>query len=270
MSDRSTSGHAPLAPAPRPEPAPAPPGRTPVPARPVRIEAIFLDVGGVFILPNHHEMVAALAGGGFAIDPDRLDIAHYMGIAAWDAAGTGPVGVGDMTGDPWADYTVAYLRTAGVAEADLPEAIIASRVAFRSPTLWSRPIEASVAALPAIIATGLPVAMVSNADGRVEELLRATGICQVGPGPLPSVAAVVDSTVVGIEKPHPGIFEIALEAVGVGPRRAIHVGDSIRADVAGARAAGVNPLHFDPVGLCPAADHLHVRSLADLPGLLAG
>lgn len=234
-----------------------------------RPAAIFLDVGGVFILPDHGEMVAALAAGGFAVDPGRLDEAHYRGIAAWDAAGTGPVEAGDAGGDPWAHYTLAYLRAIGVAEADLRAAAAASRVAFRSPTLWSRPIEASVAALPALVATGLSIVVVSNADGRVEALLRETGICQVGPGPLPSVAAVVDSTVVGIEKPHPGIFEIALEVVGVAPGTAIHVGDSVRADVAGARAAGVQPVHFDPVGVCAAGDHAHVRSLSELARRLA-
>jgi putative hydrolase of the HAD superfamily len=244
----------------------APAGQT---ALAPRIDAIFLDVGGVFIVPNHAEMVAALAAGGFAIDPGRLDEAHYRGIAAWDAAGDGAPGPGDVPGDRWAAYTRAYLRAAGVGEADLSAAIVASEVAFRSPTLWSRRIEDSVAALPAIVATNLPVVVVSNADGRVEELLRETGICQVGPGRLPSVAAVIDSTVVGIEKPHPGIFEIALAAAGVEPGRAVHVGDSVRADVAGARAAGVNPVHLDPYGLCPApGDHVHLRSLADLPTLL--
>jgi putative hydrolase of the HAD superfamily len=213
-------------------------------------------------------MMAALAAAGFILERARLDEAHYRGIAAWDVAGTGPDVPGDMTGDRWAEYTRAYLRAAGVADADLPAAIVASEVAFRSPTLWSRRIEDSVAALPAVVATGLPVVIVSNADGRVEELLRETGICQVGPGPLPSVAAVVDSTVVGIEKPHPGIFGIALEAVGVEPGQAVHVGDSDRADVAGARAAGVHPVHFDPFGLCPTGDHAHVGSLAELPGLI--
>jgi putative hydrolase of the HAD superfamily len=237
--------------------------------RPAGIEAIFLDVGGVFILPNHQEMVAALAAGGFDVNPQRLDEAHHRGIAAWDAAGEGAPGPGDVAGDRWIHYTFAYLRTAGVPEADLPAAAAASQVAFRSPTLWSRRVEDSVAALPAIVAIGLPVVVVSNADGRVEELLRETGICQVGPGPLPAVAAVVDSTVVGIEKPHPGIFEIALSAAGVEPGRAVHVGDSVRADVVGARAAGVNPVHLDPYGLCPEpGDHVHLRSLADLPVLL--
>ncbi len=233
------------------------------------IEAIFLDVGGVLILPQHDEMVAALATAGLAIDRARLDAAHYAGIAAWDAAGAGPAGSGDLADDPWRDYVVGYLRAAGVTDRDLAAAIVASRVAFRSPTLWSRPVADSVAALRSVTATGLPVAVVSNADGRVEELLRETGICQVGGGPLVSVAAVVDSTVVGVEKPHPGIFEIALAAVNVPAAQVVHVGDSIRADVAGAGAAGIRPLHFDPFGVCAGGDHLHLRSLAELPALVA-
>jgi putative hydrolase of the HAD superfamily len=84
-----------------------------------------------------------------------------------------------------------------------------------------------------------------------------------------AVAVVIDSTVVGIEKPDPRIFTFALDALGVSAEDAagvVHVGDTIFADVRGARAAGLRPLHLDPYGDCPAApdDHEHVRSLADV------
>ena len=79
---------------------------------------------------------------------------------------------------------------------------------------------------------------------------------------------VVDSTVVGVAKPDPAIFGIALDALGV-PASAsgtvLHVGDSLRYDVAGALAAGLQPVHLDPHGLCPTpAGHRHVRDLAEL------
>jgi putative hydrolase of the HAD superfamily len=45
----------------------------------------------------------------------------------------------------------------------------------------------------------------------------------------------------------------------------LHVGDSLRYDVAGALAAGLEPVHLDPHGFCPAPDgHRHVRTLAEL------
>ena len=50
----------------------------------------------------------------------------------------------------------------------------------------------------------------------------------------------------------------------------LHVGDSLRYDVAGALAAGLQPVHMDPFGLCPAPDgHPHVRSLAALAELVS-
>lgn len=51
--------------------------------------------------------------------------------------------------------------------------------------------------------------------------------------------AIVVSAEVGIRKPRGEIFETVLEALGVGPEQALHVGDSLRADVAGAASAGI-------------------------------
>jgi putative hydrolase of the HAD superfamily len=83
---------------------------------------------------------------------------------------------------------------------------------------------------------------------------------------------VIDSAVVGVSKPDPRIFALALDALGLpGADRGaiVHVGDSLRYDVAGALAAGVRPLHLDPHGFCPApVGHEHLRRLADLLALV--
>jgi len=86
------------------------------------------------------------------------------------------------------------------------------------------------------------------------------------------VGVVVDSAVVGVSKPDPAIFRIALDALGVPPSRTVlHVGDSLRYDVTGALAAGLQPVHLDPNGFCPAPDgHRHIRALAELAGILGG
>ena len=49
-------------------------------------------------------------------------------------------------------------------------------------------------------------------------------------------------------KPAPEPFHRALDALGVGPDRAVHVGDSLRSDVAGANAAGLRSVLFAPDG----------------------
>ena len=49
---------------------------------------------------------------------------------------------------------------------------------------------------------------------------------------------MIDSALVGVEKPDPAIFRAALEALGVAPEEALYVGDLYEVDVVGARAAG--------------------------------
>jgi putative hydrolase of the HAD superfamily len=77
--------------------------------------------------------------------------------------------------------------------------------------------------------------------------------------------------VVGVAKPNPEIFRIALDALGLASSETIlHVGDSLRYDVGGALAAGLRPVHLDPYGFCPAPEgHLHVSSLTEVAALAA-
>jgi putative hydrolase of the HAD superfamily len=72
-----------------------------------------------------------------------------------------------------------------------------------------------------------------------------------------------------VAKPDPGIFRVALARLGRGPARCVHVGDTVYADVDGARRAGIRPLHLDPIGWCEAMDHEHVPDLAAVATLVA-
>jgi putative hydrolase of the HAD superfamily len=114
------------------------------------------------------------------------------------------------------------------------------------------------------------VAIVSNCDGSAVTILEGGGICQVGDGAGAVVAAIVDSEVVGVAKPDPAIFRHALDAVGTAPERTLHVGDSRRYDVEGARAAGLHPVHLDPYDLYGEDEHDRIRTLDDLVEHLVG
>jgi putative hydrolase of the HAD superfamily len=63
------------------------------------------------------------------------------------------------------------------------------------------------------------------------------------------VETLVVSERVGVSKPDPAIFHVALEQLECRPAEAVMVGDSWPADVAGARAAGIRPVWFNPLGL---------------------
>ncbi len=50
---------------------------------------------------------------------------------------------------------------------------------------------------------------------------------------------IIDSTVLGVAKPDPKIFQVALSDLGVAPSEAIYIGDSYKADMVGAKNVGM-------------------------------
>jgi len=227
-----------------------------------RIDAVLLDVGGVFLLPDHGQMAAAIARAGVQVDESRLDQAHYAGVAAlYDFR------EGDR--EIWVAYNRAYARACGLPADTVDDAVEHLLNEFATGAVWSRVVPGSVEALRRLKANDVRLAIVSNADGNAEERLREHRICQVGTGPGVEVDAVIDSEVVGVAKPDPRIFEIALERLGVPPTAAIHVGDTPGADVDGARAAGVGPVLVDPYDLHPELDVERVRALREVVELVA-
>ena len=105
---------------------------------------------------------------------------------------------------------------------------------FSRPTVW-RLYPECLTVLQTLRQRGYTVGIISNWDIRLLDLLHGLGVMDY-------VQHVSISAVVGWEKPHGSIFTHALDAVGVAPARAVHVGDSLHADVRGARQAGMQPL----------------------------
>jgi putative hydrolase of the HAD superfamily len=225
------------------------------------VRAVLLDLGGVVYLPDHDRVLGALARLELSLEHDRIDEAHYHGVASIEDFRDGDRSI-------WQAYNCAYARVCGVATGDLERAARVLLEEFGRGGVWTRIIPGALDALRALHDLGVGLAVVSNADGTVEDQLRADGICQVGPGAGVPVDAVLDSTVVGITKPDPGIFHLALEALDVDPNEALHVGDIPGADVVGARAAGVTPVLVDPYDLHADVGCARVRSLAEVPSLV--
>ena len=226
-----------------------------------RIDAVCIDLGGVVYLPDHARMLAALARLGVAAEPEALDRAHYAGVAATD----------DFTSDHsvWHAYNLAYARVHGVPDEHLDDARAILLEEFERGDVWVREIDGVRKALCALADLGVRLAVVSNADGTVEQQLRDDGIGQVGPGDGVEFAAVLDSRVVGVHKPDPAIFRLALDALGAAPEHTLHIGDTPAADVEGARAAGIHPVLVDPFDHHADLDCVRVRHLDDLVTLLS-
>ena len=85
----------------------------------------------------------------------------------------------------------------------------------------------------------MKLVIVSNADGTIEEGLSHFGIRHY-------IDHVVDSHVVGFEKPDPRLFYYALEISDSDPETTVHIGDMYHVDVLGAWSAGLHALLIDP------------------------
>lgn len=156
----------------------------------------------------------------------------------------------------------AALREAlPAAAADLPlppltEALLAA--------LRFRPFEEVPAVLRAARERGVRLVVVSNWDVSLHDVLDETGLA-------PLLDGVITSAELGSAKPDGAIFARGLALAGVGAQEAIHVGDSVEHDVAGALAAGIEPLLVVRNGATPDAPVPDgVRTIPTLRPLLDG
>lgn len=83
---------------------------------------------------------------------------------------------------------------------------------------------------------------------------------------------LVDTTVlserVGVEKPDPGIFEIAAQRLGVPWEEMMHVGDNPFTDIEPAWQLGIHPVLYDPSGKYPNTTHIRITRLGEVLEIL--
>jgi putative hydrolase of the HAD superfamily len=227
------------------------------------IQALLLDVGGVFLVPDGSLVAESLTYADVPIGPADFERAHYTGIVAVDQRTGG--------GEDKLRYLGGYVEALGIQLDQRPQALDVLLALWEMPSvnLWRQTIPGSIVGLRLLAEQGVPLGFVSNSDGTAEEQLRQHRIGQVGPGEGVEVIVITDSAVVGLAKPDPRVFDSAVVALGLSPERIAYVGDSVRYDVLGSEAAGMVPVHFDPHQTCRSGhNHRHVETIVELQGIL--
>jgi len=214
----------------------------PVPNR-MPLRAIFLDVGETLMHPDptwEHVYARAFADFGVAVDMPALETSLRR---AYRGGGYGFDGSLVPSADASHRRLVEMDQVAfdEIGLAPLPEAFFRHLASlFMDPATWHVfPDVREV--LPQLKARGMVLGVVSNWAWQLPELLDALDLGRH----LDFVAA---SARIGYDKPHPGIFQWALDKAGVPPESVIHVGDHLDADVAGARGVGIEPVLLDRRG----------------------
>jgi putative hydrolase of the HAD superfamily len=231
----------------------------PAPGRP---RAVLFDAGNTLLRMNYPAIADHLKGRGLRVSIEAIEEAEIRARVRLDAdLARG----GSTEGRPAQDrYLVYLLDGLGITAAEEIEVAAGFYRSFNAPAgLFT---VADVHALPAIRlvkAAGLVVGVVSNSNGSARALLAGAGLGD-------ALDFVIDSAVVGVEKPDPKIFRLGLEQAGVAAHEAVYVGDLYSVDVLGSRAAGLGSILLDPRGFWGPRDCDTARDLIEATGLILG
>ena len=204
------------------------------------IRAVFFDAGATLLYPD--PPVEEVYARVFADDGVRFTHGELRDAltSVWIEIQREKPGdrYGGVRGEPgfWRDFLGRVRRL--LDGGPLSEKAFA-RLAqhFRDPGVWAVYPDV-VPTLEALAGQGMPLAVVSNWDSYLPRLLELRGLSEYFQ--TVSVSAIEETG-----KPDAEIFRRTCARMSVAPEQALHVGDSLRDDFEGARAAGLNALLLD-------------------------
>jgi HAD superfamily hydrolase (TIGR01509 family) len=216
---------------------------------------VFFDVGSTLLFANRDRMLQPLYERG--IVPSEKDLwalecivkNEFDDILEHD--GRADHGFWDM-------FYMRLFEKHQLTDEPLRQRLIANT---RNSSNWDQMRPGTREALERI-AQRHQIAVISNADGKIAELLGRCGIADC-------FRTITDSGIVGHEKPHPRIFETALASVGAQPAESLYVGDVYAVDYRGATGAGMEAVLFDVCGAYRDKGLPRVETLEELISLLA-
>jgi HAD superfamily hydrolase (TIGR01509 family) len=230
------------------------------------LRAIFFDAGNTLLYPRLDERARDLTEAGF---PARVEDFHAAERAAkqkldlwlWPQIRKGEV---PRTIDHyyWAEYLSLLMGLIGAPETEHPRLIRLVADGFRDIRTWSVVMPESPPYLASLKAEGYFLGVISNSVGTLAGQLQSTGLRDY-------FQAIFDSAIVGVEKPHPEIFQMALASADVEASEAVFVGDTNATDIGGAQLAGLHGVLIDRINAYPHAECPRITSLPELETFLA-
>lgn len=213
---------------------------------------IFFDVGNTLLFPNRRRILAPLPEESHP----TLEQWHALERRTKREFDQGMLGGSVDHGFWWKFYTHLLEELNGAAD-DVRGALVENT---QNSGNWDQILPGTCEALQRI-GRDYPIAVISNADGRIENVLGRCGIAGC-------FRSITDSGLVGYEKPHRAIFEAALRQMKAQPEESLYVGDVYSVDYVGARDAGMQGVLFDVAGAYSDSKLPRVESLGALENWL--
>ncbi len=218
------------------------------------LKALFFDVGNTLLFPNREEMLRPLHDRGAFPSEDLLQEIERLTKREFDSLLESNSAVDHGF---WQIYYSHLLDQLGTPDETICHDLVTRT---RISANWYDIRPATREALLRL-AEKYRLGVISNADGKIAEVLDRSGIADC-------FETITDSGIVGKEKPHPAIFEAAVRSLGVTPQESLYTGDVYSVDYLGATRVGMQAVLFDVVGAYKDNGLPRVESLEQLESLL--
>ena len=222
---------------------------------PSAITTVLFDAGGTLVHLDYFFLHKELRRAGIRVTRRAVRHAEYAAKREIDRRALGSLqDTDEIRRRP---YFAALLEELAVDASIATQLLQRFNAAHVQDNLWRVMMPSTPQVLTELRDRGLTLGVVSNADGRIASILGNCGIEQF-------FDVVIDSHFVGVEKPDPRIFQLALEQAKTQAERAIFVGDIYGIDVLGAERAGIRPLLLDVLGSYEGVQCEKIRHLREL------
>jgi len=219
------------------------------------ITTVLFDAGGTLVHLDYFFLHKELRQAGIRVTRRAVRRAEYAAKIAVDRRVLGSARDTDETRRQ--PYFAALLDQLGVDTPTAAQLLQRFEAAHIQDNLWRVMLPSTPRILRELRDRGLILGVVSNADGRIAAILRQCGIEQF-------FQVMIDSHLVGVEKPDPRIFHLALARAQARPEQAIFIGDIYGVDVLGAERAGIRPLLLDALGCYEGVHCEKIQHLGEL------
>jgi len=212
-------------------------------------KVVFFDVGNTLLFPDRSRILAPLHAR--KIDPtiDQWHAVERRTKSEFDAA----MSHGKSDHGFWHIFYTYLLAELQLHDDDVRDQLVS---ATRLSANWGEIRPGTREALLRL-AQHYGIAVISNADGKITALLQKNKIADC-------FEAITDSGLVGCEKPHPAIFQSALQSMKASPENSLYVGDVYSVDYEGSTKAGMRAVLFDVCGAYRDSGKPRVESLEEL------
>jgi HAD superfamily hydrolase (TIGR01509 family) len=217
---------------------------------PAPLKAIFFDVGNTLLFPDRSHILAPLYQRNLMPSLEQWHAIERKTKKEFDELMQHG---GKADHSFWFLFYSHLLRDLGVHDDALRDTLVNST---RVSANW-REIRPGTREILLRLGRRYPLAVISNADGKIADVLEHCGIADC-------FLTITDSGLAGHEKPDPAIFEAALRAMHAAPAQSLYVGDMYSVDYLGATGAGMQAILFDVSGAHRESGFPRVESLDEL------